>query len=427
MTRAHAHRTRRWWIAGFVAVLGAVIGVVTGRGGPLLMGLVGVGYVLYTQVETANGGSLELDRTLSETEPNPGDEVTVTVTVRNTGGPVADLRVIDGVPRALEVVDGSPRHATALGSGAETTYSYRLRAERGQHGFDPTTVLVRSPSGAVERESTLDAETILTCQPPLSEVPLRSQTTHYTGQIPTDTGGSGLEFHATREYRPGDPLSRIDWHRRARTGDLTTVELREERAAAVMLVIDARPAAYWMPGPQERHAVAHAVAAAGRVFAHLLAGGDRVGLTAWSDEECWLSPGAGTEHEHRARRLLATHPALSYAPPTADLPELSIDPEHDPLDVTPLLERLDADTQLIIFSPTCDDASADAVQHLAAHDRAVTVISPDVTADDTPGRRLAQLQRRNRLAQLREADVRVVDWDVTTPFAAVLARAEAPQ
>lgn len=417
-------QTQRWWFAAFVAVLGGAVGVLTGRANPLLIGLVGLVYLIYTHLGTSSEPAIDIERALSDPEPTPGQEVRVTVTVGNTGGYVTDLRVIDGVPHALEVSDGSPRHATALSPGAETTYSYTLSAERGQHGFEPLTVITRTPSGSVERERNITVDTILTCHPPLSAVPLQSQTTHYTGRITTDTGGSGVEFHTTREYQPGDALSRIDWNKRAGTGDLTTIEFREERAAAVMLVIDARAAAYWTRSSDDRHAVAHSVAAAGRVFAHLLAGGDRVGLTAWAPENIWLAPDAGTNHVFRARDLLATHPAFSYRPPVDDVPELTIHPEHEPIDTTQLLERLGPETQLILFSPLCDDASATAAQQLAAHDRAVTVITPDVTRDETVGHQLARVQRANRINQLRERHVRVVDWDISTPLEAVLARAE---
>jgi uncharacterized protein (DUF58 family) len=417
--------TSRWWFATFVALVGGAVGVLTGRGLFLSVGVVAIAYATYGRVATWPSVSVAVDRSLSNSEPVPGAEVTVSVTVENAGGPVADLRLIDGVPGALAVVDGSPRHATSLRPGETTSFSYTVRAERGQHGFDPLTVVARDPSGTMERETTADAKTILGCQPALSDVPLGSQTTQYTGRLPTETGGSGLEFYATREYRPGDALSRIDWNRWARTGDLTTVDFREERAAEVMLVVDARAAAYRTRAPDERHAVAHAVAAASRVFGHLLRGGDRVGITTLGSTDCWLAPGAGVAHEHRARRLLGTHPALSYAPPDGPDPEPAIHPDHDPVEIAPLLSRLSADTQVILFSPLCDDASAEAAVRIAAHDRVVTVVAPDVTTTTTPGRRLARIQRRNRLHRLRRANVRIVDWRPDVPFSAALARAEA--
>lgn len=418
------HHTGRWWFAGLVVLLAAALGAVTARPLPLLVAVVGVTYATYARTFGAPTVDVALERSLSDPAPNPDDLVEVTVTVRNDGDALADVRLVDGVPTALEVAEGSPRHAAALRSGGETTFSYAVRARRGQHGFDPATVLARDPPGSVERETTADVETVLTCLPPLSEVPLRSQTTQLAGRIATDSGGEGLQFHSTRRYRPGDDISRIDWNRRARTGELSTVEFREEKAAGVMVVVDARPAAYWAPAEGERTAVEHSVGAAGRVFSELLDGGDQVGIAALGPKTCWLGPGAGNEHEHRARTLLATHPALSAVPPGDGPPELAIDPDHEPVDLGWLRARLDPDVQVILLSPVCDDGIAAAVRTLQATGNDVTVISPDVTSRDSPGRRVAALQRANRLHRIREAGVRVVEWDVAEPFANALARAE---
>ena len=424
--------THRWWVGAFVALIGLAVGVLTGVAAPVAVGILGVVYAGYARSGTAPSPTLEVERTLDDPEPLPGDEVRVTLTVENRGGPVTDLRVVDGVPEALEVIDGSSRLGTALLSGESASLEYTLRAERGQHGFDPVTVISRDPSGSMERDTEVECASILTCLPPLRDVPLQAQTTQYTGRIVTNTGGSGSEFYATREYRPGDALSRVDWNRRARSGDLATVQFREERAAAVMLVIDARPTAYWGPAPEERNALAASVAAAGRAFAHLLAGGDRVGITvieaddgtATIGESCWLSPGAGTAHANRARHLLATHPAISSIPPSDGPPELAIHPDHDQLEVGPLLSRLSPDTQLVLFSPLVDDGIVEAARQLVAHGHATTVISPDVNTDETLGTRLAGLQRDNRMHRLREAGIRVVDWDVSEPLTAALAHTQ---
>jgi hypothetical protein len=47
---------------------------------------------------------------------------------------------------------------------------------------------------------------------------------------------------------------------------------------------------------------------------------------------------------------------------------------------------------------------------LDAYGHLVTVVSPDPTTADTPGHRLARVQRRNRISRLRAAGLRVVDW-----------------
>lgn len=416
-------RTHRWWFATVVALFGTTIGALTARPTPVLVGVVGLVFASYARIGWMPTPSFDLDRSLSTNDPTPGETVIVTVTVTNTDGLVWDLRIVDGVPETLEVVDGSPRHATALLPGESVTFEYSIQAERGEHGFDPATMLLYDPSGSIEHEFSLQSEVILTCLPTLTEVPLRSQTTQYTGRTVTDTPGSGIELHSTREYHPGDALSRIDWNRRAETGELTTIEFREERAAAVLLVLDARPEAYWAREVGERNTVSYAIGAAGRVFAELLAGGDRVGIAALSDsdETCWLSPGAGQEHAHRARWLLATHPALSVIPPDPGPPELTIDPAHGTVDIEPFLSRVSTDTQFMFFTPLCDDGIADAIRRISAFGRATTVIAPDVTRSDSVGRRLARLQRENRIHDLRERAIRVVDWDVDSPLESILA------
>lgn len=420
MTERH---TRRWWFADAVVLLSVAVGAVTARPAPFLIAIVGLGFATFARVWSPPTPALHVERDLSEPEPLPGDRVEVTVAVHNDGAPATDLRIIDGVPGPLEVVEGSPRHATALRSGERASFSYAVRARRGQFGFDPPLVLARDPAGAVEQETTPETETILTCYPPLSEVPLRSRTTQYAGRIETDVGGDGVEFHDAREYRSGDDISRIDWNRLAKTGDLSTVEFRQERAAAVVLVVDARPAAYWAPTDGDRHAVERSVAAAGQVFAELRDHGDQVGIAALGAEDCWLAPGAGNRHDYRAQRLLATHPVLSAVPPDGAPPELAIDPDHDPVDVGRLRRRLGTDAQVIVLSPIHDDGVSEAVRLLHSAGHAVTVVSPDVTADGTHGQRLARLQRHNRIHRLREAGVRVVEWESDRPLEAALAGA----
>ena len=405
-------RTRRWWAVEFALLALFAAGIATME--PALFAAVAVGVVFETYAGVragADGDALELDREVSRLDPSPGDPVEVTLTLRNTGSRfVADARVVDGVPGALEVSDGSPRFVTALRPGREATHSYELRAARGEHTFSPATVAVRSLGGAIEYERTLDAATTLTCSLPLSEVPLRAQTSIFSGRLPTDVGGSGIEFHSVREYRSTDPLNRIDWRRYARTNEFATVSFREERAATVVLLVDARPAAYWATDPDDRHAVDHAVAAAGQVYDALVENGDRVGITVVDEyRDAWLAPAAGQAALTAARHFLAVHPALAYDPPD-DLPELVVDPEHDPVDPSPLLARLPDDAQVVAFAPLCDDGIVDALERLEASGHATTVVSPNVTRTDADGHRLARAQRANRIGRLRGTGIRVVDW-----------------
>lgn len=411
--------TDRWLGIGAVALVAAGVGVLAGRPALLVAGAVGAAFVAYAAAAAPPRGDLELERRLGRDEAAPGEVVRVTLTVTNVGdSTLPDVRVVDGVPDGLEVVDGSPRLGTALRPGRSGTLSYAVRTARGTHDFEPATVLLRGFSGGVERETTVDATepTTLACVPTLATgvpVPLRPQTTPYTGRVATDTGGPGTEFHSVREYRTGDPLSRIDWRRAARTGEFATVEYRQERAATVVLVVDTRADAYVGP-PGGDTAVERSVAAAGEAFTSLLATGDKVGLAAYGPLDTWLPPGSGDEHRARARRLLATDGGFSPTP--------SDEPFFAGLRFDRLRRRLSPESQVVLFSPVTDDYVPSVARRLDAYGHPVTVVSPDPTSEGSAGRALAGVERGVRLSALRRAGVRVVDWG-DEPIAAALGRA----
>ncbi|MFC6904018.1 DUF58 domain-containing protein [Halalkalicoccus tibetensis] len=414
-----AHPTGRWQGIGALAFAGIGLGILVEQPAVLLAGAVGVGYAAYARSSAFPPGQVSAERVVEASRPAPGDEVEVRVTLTNESGRfLSDLRVVDGVPEALSVAEGSPRFGTALRAGESATFSYGVIARRGVHEFGPTLLVARDLAGSTEEERLLEAGTTLTCVPPLREtaepLALRPQATRYAGRVETDRGGEGTQFHATREYRPGDPLRRIDWNRRARTGELTTVEFHEERAATVVVLIDARKPAYRSPGPEKPHAVDRSVDAAGSLFATLSAAGDRVGIAALGDEPCWLAPGTGRDHRTAARELLATHPVLSPVPPAT--------PSGWFRSQRRLRRRLSPGTQVVFCTPLVDDSAGRFARRFEEHGHPVTVLSPDPTADQTPGHRLAAVSRTLRTSALRRAGIPVIDWRADEPLDAALAR-----
>jgi len=397
--------TNRWvGVDGATLLVGAV-GVIARRPALLLASIVGLAVIAFARVDEAPEPTLDVSRELSDETPEPGDEVTVTVTVRNVGdGALPDLRLLDGVPPALET-DGPARLGTALRPGAAATFGYRVTAVRGEHDWEPLRAISRGASGSRERVAEIESGTTMRCSPTLSataSLPLRGLTTQFAGRVETDVPGPGLEFYATREYRRGDPVNRIDWNRYARTGELSTVQFREERAASVVLLIDARESAYVAPRADDPNAVERGVDAAVGAFTALLDGGDQVGVAALAPTECWLPPGAGADHRARARELFASHPALSPTPGEGRF--------YASVALRRLRRRLPADAQVLFFSPLVDDFAARVARRIDAYGHLVTVVSPDPTADSTPGRRLARVERANRVSRLRRAGVRVIDW-----------------
>ncbi|GAB3687648.1 DUF58 domain-containing protein [Salinarchaeum chitinilyticum] len=406
-------RTNRWRGIAALTLVAIGVGILIQQPAALLAGVFGVAFAAYGEVGAAPEPTLDVERSIADEEPSPGDDVSVTVTVTNEGDrSVTDLRVVDGVPEGLSVANGSPRTASALRPDESLELSYEIDAARGAHEFDPLVAIVRDVTGATERAVEIDAGDRIRCAPPLPAdppaFPLRAQTTRYTGRASAEEGGEGVEFHATREYRAGDPLSRIDWKRTARTRDLTTVEYRRERAASVLLVVDARKAAYASHDPHGETTVDRCVEAARTVAASLLADGHSVGLAAVSPRPCWITPGQGLEHELELTTALAEHEAFVRRPPEASTNAYAAGRE--------IRRRLASDTQVVFVSPMIDDASAQIAYRFDAHGHLTTVVSPDSCVGDTAGHQTAAVSRSLRITTTRHAGLPTIDWSRDEPF-----------
>ena len=383
----------------------------------LLASVIAIGFAAYARSGDPPAVELDISRRVENADPDPGEEVTVETTLKNEGDAIFDLRFFDGVPEGLAVVEGTARCYTALGPGDEETYTYRVEASRGAHEWVDPRVIARDASGAVEVETRVAGPpTKLTCVPrldPVEEFPLRALTTHYTGPVASRDAGSGVEFHSLREYRPGDPLGRVDWGELAKTGELATRQFHAERMATMVLALDARAAAYNGVDTAPT-AFEHSVRAARRVAGAALAEGNRAGVAGLGPENCWLEPGLGRVHRARLEEFLATDPVLSPTAPAGTFYPPQLDE---------LRARVRGDSQVIWLSPLSDAYSVEVARKLESTGHAVTVVSPDPTGEDTTGRRLARAERRFRLVSLREAGVRVVDWHPPEPLEAAVARA----
>jgi len=414
-----AFDTNRW--AGLNGVILLVVGTGIALRVPslVLVGAIGIGYAAFATFGDAPEPTLEIDRTVSVDAPDPGEEVPVSLTVRNAGKTwLSDLRIVDGVPPGLEATGKPARMATALAPGEEATMQYAVTAARGEHTWEHVRVVARNPSGSRERYVERSVETTVRCVPTFeagSDLPLRGLTTQYSGRVVTDVGGSGVEFHSTREYRAGDPVKRIDWNRRARTGELSTLELREERAATVVLLVDSRASAYVAQDPGERSAVERSVDAAGQLFTALVGSGDRVGIAAMSPSDCWIAPGAGTAHGVRLREQLGSNPAFASTP--------SDDKFYWPLWFNRIRRRLPRDAQVVFLTPISDQIAVRTARRLDAHGHLVTIVSPNETGDTSIGSRFAHVDRALELMQLRRAGIRVIDWG-DEPLRVAIAAAE---
>lgn len=410
------HATDRWRGLAGATLLAGVVGLFARRPALLSVSALGVALAAYARGVGAPPASLAVSRTVSDPRPDPGDEVTVTLQVSNTGSrTIPAVEAVDGVPAGLSVVADSPALGAALPPGGTATVTYEVAARRGTHEFEPVSVVTRDVAGVVERRVEVtdsDAEAVDTRSVAVgarTEL-LPQAATRRAGTRAVDASGGGVAFRSVREYRRGDPLARVDWRRLARTGELATVEYQADRRATVVLAIDARRAAAVASDPEEPTARQRAAEAADALYASLSAAGFRVGVAVFGEGAEWLPPGSGPAHDRRVDDCLQR------------IGE-DRDSSGDPPDWRAWLrERIPAGAVVVALTPVCDDAGLAAV--LALRERArVRVVAPDPTARDTAGRRLAALERSHRLDDLTARGVPVADWPADAPLREALATA----
>lgn len=403
--------TNNWTGISAFAFLAITVGTLSTNPGLLLVGGLAIGIAGLSYVGTApHLNELMVTRTVSDAEPNPGDELEVTVTVENDGETyIPDLRIADRLPHNMEVIDGSARLGTALPPGRKASFTYRTVVERGRHDWK-TQILARDLLGTVQREGFVAPEgSDVTCLPHLrtvKEMPVRPQTSIYSGQVDTTSGGEGLEFFSIRDYQPGDSKRRIDWKTYAKTGEFSTIEFREENAARIVLLFDGREEAYVASGPGEKHSVDSAVDAAFDVFASLHDQGHLVGIAAFNSVPCWLGPSSGDLHTQRVRELFVDHPAIGSVPP--EYAEHEVGQYVDPF--THVRRRLPQNTQIVMSSPLTDTYVYEVARRLDGAGHLVTVISPDPTGAGSVGQRIARLERSRLIHQLRDHNIPVLDY-----------------
>lgn len=463
--RSRSSRVRRVtrWHSGVVASLVlAAAGAVLGSASLLIAAIVPVTYLGYAALSSAPDPSaaIAVERDCTPRTPLPGERVEITLTVRNESDrTLPDVRIVDGVPENLDVIDGNARGATTLRAGEEIELSYALHPRRGTYAFDATWIRVRSLSATAVATDELpaDGDSELECTIPLDGLPLHRDTIAVTGVVASDSGGAGYEFHSTRDYQQGDPLSRIDWRRYARTGELGTVLYREQEATNVVVVVDGRDVAGVAPARGRPDGITLA-AYAGIVTSNaLLEVGHNVGIVGlgvrgrtpgvYTGPPAYVTPGNGVDVGGRIARVCDAVAACGSGADSpnggsaanddasaarahaagADSDSSAARADGGPegsvaADVDHLEALLPATAQLVVCTPAVDDEIVDLTAEFRRRGYSAAVISPAVTDADAVGARLAAIRRQARLERLRRLDVPIADWNPETPLAGALGR-----
>jgi uncharacterized protein (DUF58 family) len=165
---------------------------------------------------------------------------------------------------------------------------YPIRAEVG----------VDARGGLLTGSVTVDAADVYVfpTAPPQSTAIPRTELLDRLGTHLTRHAGPGVEYADVRRYVPGDQLRTVNWPVSARRGSLHVTERLTDRAADVVVLIDAYPQP---PGPATE-ATDRTVRGAVQVVQSALRSGDRAGIVALGDRRPrWLGAEIGRRQFYR--------------------------------------------------------------------------------------------------------------------------------
>lgn len=414
---------RRYGGALAGAVVLVVVGVSLGEGWVVAMAGIPFGFLVFAAVSGVPDPDVVVEREIEPARPIPADPVTVRLTVRNEGTTtVPDLRLVDGLPPELAVVGGRRSLATALAPEQAETITYTVEATRGIHQFDEPQVRVRGAAGDSYRDvaPTVRGDTEFTAHVFLDDTPTVRETATLVGAVTSDTGGSGVEFDTVREYRPGDPINRIEWRRYARDGQLATVNFREYGGLSVFVVADCRPAGDVDPGEGRAAGRDCCQYAADRIVHAATAAGHETGLAVAGDRSIpWVASSTGNVYVRARTALRSIAGGTDWNGPAMPADAIADGSAF----AEGLLDRFVPGTQVVFVTPLGDDLPVTAIRNLSHTGYRVSVVSPDVGAADSPGSRLVRGERTARIRQLRDEGATVIDWSRSDPLPVAISAA----
>jgi uncharacterized protein (DUF58 family) len=396
------------------ALLGLLAAILTGHAALVLLAAPALGALAL--MPRRRPPAPEVTVMLSGARCFEGEEVTVTATIGMPGGHPLDEITAELMPASqVELVSGAA--AQVFLPEGRVTASWVVRPGRWGR-YPPGAVLARAGLGG--------AEVLIRAEPDPLEVfprPARMRPrlvpAELLRRIGEHTGravGAGTEFAGLRPYQPGDQLRDVNRAVSIRRGQLHVNQRAAERAADLVIMIDAF-------GPAEG-AVADrtldlAVHGAATLAAAYLRVSDRAGVVVLGGALRWLGPAHGDRQFYRIAELLLQARYDSWVTPDLDrIPRTALPPG----------------TLAVIFSPLLDPRGLAALTDLRR--RGFPLIVVDTLRDEPPAvarpadaslaLRLWRLDRAATRSALRALGVPVLPWTDDAELDSVLAPLRQP-
>lgn len=351
--------------------------------------------------------SIEVARKIPHNRILEGETVEIVLKIKSNVR-IPSLKVIEDLPEGLELLRGSKEYVLSLGRGEEKEIRYLVRVKRGIHEFNGVWVSYRDPFGFFKFDRFMEHYTELIGMPIIEDVPTPYSTKGTkitTGPLPSPRVGEGVEFHAIREYQPGDPLKIINWKATARTGKIMSNEYESERKVDVIFIVDA--------SYKGEDVFDYLIRGAASLMLNALNNGTSFGLLLAEAVPLWVRIDYGKRHFFKCIDFLST-----ARPDRNNM--IAYQVEHL------IRSRFPPRAQLVYFSTLSTEESQEALRTMAAYGYRVVVVSPNPYSTFEPKSReeelalkLLDLKRKAHLRKLAAHGI-IIDWDVRKPLKAAI-------
>jgi uncharacterized protein (DUF58 family) len=343
-----------------------------------------------------------------------GDEVTLTLRLRNLGKGTDLLQYHVAMPEGLDLRGGRRSFPLAVAPGEEVALSFHFRLpQRGHFVVGPIRLEWRDLLRTYHVERGLDATMELWVMPVIQDLrrcDLRpTRVRPYVGNVRSRLLGAGSEFYSMREYRPGDELRDINWKASGRTGELLVNEHESERSGDVVIVVDARSEA--AGNLRTTDILDWEVRAAASLSAFYLRRRDQVGMMVIAKFIDLVKPAFGRRQFYQiVEHLTATQ----------------VGGDRSTISVRLAMQRFFPPQSLMIYiTPLDDERTAQSIMELSRRGYQIVVIAPILPPKEGPDRarslqdRLDRVRRDSIIIELRD-HCKVIDWETAEPLSKYL-------
>ncbi len=362
--------------------------------------------------------SLNISRSIDESRVMTGDNIQVTLHLKNTGAAIQCLEIEDLIPPYVKVSEGSNKAILTLKELEEYDLEYQIVCPyRGRFEFKGVWIRAKdfmdfyTQQMEIKLLTTISVTSEIESSKGLKIAPRKTR--NWIGMIKARRVGVGTEFYGIREYIAGDELRKINWKASAKRDVLMTNEFESECSGDVTIMLDARTETN--VGNTDKNTVEHGVRAASTIASHILMDKNRVGLIVLRDIIDEVYPAFGKRQYYRiSEKLMDVQPGGSM--PFDDARWMVT--RHFPLE-----------SQIIVISPLVDYKIVQSIADLCARGYDVVVVSPspikvegqiiEASNELEMAKNLKRLERDNLISELYRY-ARVVDWDPSEPLAKAL-------